>query len=211
MRKTARVGALGALGASALLLAAVAPAEDLTITYTTTGRGNEGTSTQYLTSERTRSTNGKQDTLFDFQTGTWTSIDHEKKQYSQMTVDEMEAAMNAASAQMEEASAEMANMPAAVRERMQSMLGGGGEATLTRGGQREIAGYSTQEYVISSGDSSIRSWTTTDLQPPVSLANIRRMTSVSGPLAAMAANPMFKGMSQMVEKMKEIEGFPQAS
>jgi hypothetical protein len=37
------------------------------------------------------------------------------------------------------------------------------------------------------------------------------MTSVSGPLAAMAANPMFKGMSQMVEKMKEIEGFPLAS
>jgi hypothetical protein len=158
-----------------------------------------------------RTSDGKSDMIFEYATGKMISVDHEKKQFSEMTIAEMEAAMKGASAQMQEMSAEMARMPAAVREKMQKMMGGGGEVTLSKGGQREIAGYATQEYVITSGGSTIHSWTTTGLQPPVSLENLRRLSSFAGPMAAMASNPMFKGMSEMAEKMKQVEGFPLAS
>jgi len=199
------------VGAGMLLLALPSSAEDLTIAFKTTGPGGEGTSTQYYSSERMRTSDGRTDMIFEYATGKMISVDHQKKQYSEMTLAEMEAAMKGASAQMEKMGAEMENMPAAMRERMQKMMGGGGEVTLTRGGQREIAGYATQEYVIKAGDSEIHTWTTTGLHPPVSLENLRRISSLAGPMAAMASNPMLKGMSEMAEKMREVEGFPLAS
>ena len=125
--------------AVAVLLAAHAPAEDLTVVYQTSGQGGGGTSTQYFASDRMRTSDGDSDMIYEFASGKMTTIDHKKKEYSEITVAELEAAMSSANAEMEKMTAQLENMPPAMRERMQKMMGGG-EVTLTRGGTREIAG-----------------------------------------------------------------------
>jgi hypothetical protein len=102
----------------------------------------------------------------------------------------------------------MEAMPAAMRERMQKMMGGvAGEVTVTKGGTREVAGYPTQEYILTMGEGTkMTFWNTTGLAMPVPAADLRKLAPFSGPMAAMANNPMFKGFGQLAEKMKELEG-----
>ena len=66
--------------------------------------------------------NGKTDTIMEFASGKIVSIDHQKKQYSEMTVAEMDEAMKAMAAQMEQT---MAQVPPQMREQMAKMMGGG--------------------------------------------------------------------------------------
>ncbi|MCG6924709.1 MAG: DUF4412 domain-containing protein [Acidobacteria bacterium] len=207
---------LGRTLSAAVLTAVIAApvlAEDLTVTYKTTGTGGDGTSTQYFSSERMRSHDGNLDTLFEYASGTITSIDHGKKQYSQITLAEIEEAMKAARAQMEQAMAQLESMPAAIREKMGKMMGGmAGEVTVTKGGTRDVAGYPTQEYVVTMGEATkMTFWNTTDLALPMPEVNLKRLAAFTGPMAAMAQNPMFKGFAQLAEKMQEMEGFTLAS
>ena len=203
------------LSAAALTAVIAAPilAEDLTVTFKTTGSGGEGTSSQYYSSERMRSHDGNQDTIFEYASGTFTNIDHGKKEYSEITLAEIEEAMKAASAQMEQAKAQMESMPAAIRERMEKMMGGmTGEVTVTKGGTREVAGYPTQEYIVTMGESvKMSSWNTTDLALPIPEVNLKKLAAFTGPMAAVAQNPMFKGFGEIAEKMQEMEGFTLAS
>jgi hypothetical protein len=203
------------LSVATLALAISVPvlAEDLTVTYKTSGSSGDGTATQYYSSKYMRSHDGNQDTIFEYASGTITTIDHEKKQYSQITLDELEEAMKAARAQLEQAQAQMESMPAAVRERMQKMMGGfGGEVTVTEGGTREIAGYPTREYILTMGDSmTMHFWNTTEIALPIPEGELHKLTAFTGPMAAMAQNPMFKGFGQLADKMKEIEGLNLAS
>ena len=193
----------------AVVIAAPVLAEDLTITYKTTGSGGDGTSTQYYSSERMRSREGNRDTLFEYATGKITSIDHGKKEYSEITLAEIEEAMKAASAEMEKVKAQMEAMPAAMRQQMEKVMGGmAGEVAVTKGGTREVAGYPTQEYVVTMGESLKMSyWNTTDLAPPIPRAELGKLAAFTGPMAAMGNNPMFKGFGQLAEKMQELEGF----
>jgi hypothetical protein len=203
------------LSAAALTIAIAAPAfaEDVTVTYKTSGSDGDGTATQYYSSQYMRSHDGQQDTIFEYASGTITNIDHGKKEYSQITLAEIEEAMKAARAQMEQAQAQMESLPAAMRERMQKMMGGfGGEVTVTRGGNREIAGYPTQEYIVTMGDSmKMNFWNTTEVALPVPEGELEKLSAFTGPMAAMAQNPMFKGFGQLAEKMKEMEGLNLAS
>ena len=70
-----------------------------------------------------RTSDAERDTIIEYGPGRITSIDHKKKEYSEITLAEMEAAMKAAAAQMEQANAQMqqqmANMPPAMREKME--------------------------------------------------------------------------------------------
>jgi hypothetical protein len=197
----------------AAVIAAPVCAEDLTITFKTSGSGGDGTSTQYFSSERMRTREGNQDTIVEYASGIITNIDHGKKEYSQITLAEIEEAMNAARAQMEQAQAQMESMPAAVREQMQKMMGGlGGEVTVTKGATRDVAGYPTQEYVVSMGESmKMNLWNTTALALPVPEIDLRKLASFTGPMATMAQNPMFQGFGQLAQKMREIEGLTLAS
>jgi len=203
---------LGRAVSAASLAAVIAVpvlAEDLTVTYKTTGSGGDGTSTQYYSSERMRTNDGERDTIFEYASGTIVNIDHKKKEYSEITLAEIEEAMKAASAQMEQARAQMESMPAAMRQQMEKMMGGlGGEVTVTKGGTREVAGYPTQEYKVTMGEGVKMSfWNTNDLALPIPAADLRKLASFTGPMAAMAQNPMFKGFGQLAEKMRELEGF----
>ena len=199
--------------AFAAVIAAPVLAEDLTVTFKTTGSGGDGTATQYYSSERMRTHDGKQDTIFEYASGTLTNIDHGKKEYSEITLAEIEEAMKAARAQMDQAMAQMESMPASVREKMEKMMGGmGGEVTVTRGETKEVAGYPTQEYIVTMGEGvKMNLWNTTDLALPIPEVDLRKLASFTGPMAAMAQNPMFKGFGQLAEKMQEMEGFTLAS
>ena len=203
------------LSAAALAAVIAAPvlAEDLTVTFKTTGTGGDGTSTQYYSAERMRSREGNQDTVFEYASGTFTNIDHGKKEYSVITLAEIEEAMKAARAQMEQATAQMESMPASIRERMEKMMGGmAGEVTVTKGGTREVAGYPTQEYIVTMGENvKMSMWNTTDVALPIPEVSLKKLAAFTGPMAAVAQNPMFKGFGQIAEKMQEMEGFTLAS
>lgn len=202
-----------AAACAAALLATHASAEDLTIVFKTTGEGGGGTSTSYYSSEKMRTGDAQNETIVEYAAGRITSIDHKKKEYSEITLAEMEAAMKAAQAKMEEANAQMkqqmAAMPAAVREKMEKMMGGlGSSVAVTKGGTRQVAGYTCQDYTMTMGQMlKIDSCATTALQFPAPNVDYRKFASFAGSASAMANNPMFQGMDKIVEEMKKIEGF----
>jgi hypothetical protein len=202
-----------AAAAVASLLSVPALAEDLTIVFKTTGAGGAGTSTSYYSSEKMRSGDADRETIIEYAAGKITSIDHKKKEYSEITLAEMEAAMKAATAKMEQANAQMkeqmASMPPAVREKMEQMMGGAAAAvTVTKGGTREVAGYSCQDYAVSMGPQmTTKVCATTALKPPAPDVDYRKFSSFASSAATMADNPMFKSMGKMADEMKKIEGF----
>jgi len=204
---------LVATAGAAVLSALPVLAEDLTIVYKTTGQGGPGKSTSYYSAERMRTSDAERDTIIEYGAGRIVSIDHKKKEYSEITLAEMEAAMKAAAAKMDEANAQMkeqmANMPPAVREKMEQMMGGaGGAVTVTKGGTRQVAGYTCQDYAVAMGQSmTTKICATTALQFPAPSVDYRKFASFAGSASAMANNPMFKSMGKMVEEMKKIEGF----
>jgi hypothetical protein len=201
-----------AAGAAALL-AVSARAEDLTIVFKATGSGAAGTSTSYYSSEKMRTGGGDTETIVEYGAGKITSIDHKKKEYSEITLAEMEAAMKAATAKMEQANAQMkeqmAAMPPAMREKMEQMMGGvASSVTVTKGGTRQVAGYTCQDYTVAMGQAmTTKVCATTALKPPAPNLDYRKFASFAGAGAAMANNPMLKSMEKMADEMKKIEGF----
>ena len=184
----------------ALLAALPAAAEDLTIVM----KDNRGAAqTQYYTTTMVRHAMGDHDSIIDLGAGTITMVDHQKKEYSSVTLEQLEAALKEASAQMEQA---MADVPPEMRQKMEEMMGGAmGAIAVTRGGTRKVAGYDTQQYTITMGENvKTDLWTTTALQFPFDPTQFRKMASFSNPFAA---NPMMKSAAKMAEKMKEIPGF----
>ena len=202
-----------AAACAAALLAAPALAEDLTLVFKTTGSGGAGTSTSYYSSEKMRTGDADNETIVEYGPGKIISIDHKKKEYSEITLAEMEAAMKAAAAKMDEANAQMkeqmANMPPAVREKMEKMMGGvAGAVSVTKGGTRQVAGYTCQDYAVAMGESmTTKICATTALQVPAPNVDYKKFSSFAGSASAMANNPMFKSMGKMAEEMKKIEGF----
>jgi len=195
--------------AGAVAVAALpAFAEDLTIvSKETSSNGPEKTTSQYFTKERMRRNMGDHDTIFEYGAGKITQIDHKKKEYSEITLAEMEAQMQKVTAELDKASAQLQNMPPEVREKMEKMMGGGA-IVVTKGGTRKIAGYDTQEYTIAMGTNmKTETWNTTALKLPVPEADLKKFASFAGSMGSMAQNPMFKGMSKMTEEMKKIQGF----
>jgi hypothetical protein len=187
-----------------------ARAEDVTIvSREKVGNGPEKVTSQYFTNERVRHNRGEQDTIFEYGPGKIINIDHKKKQYSEMTLAEMEAQMQKVAAEMEKVNAQFQNMPPAIREKMEKMMGGGaGEVTVTKGATRQIAGYEAQQYTIAMGaNMKMETWNTTALQLPVPEADLKKFASFANSMGGMAQNPMFKGMAKLGEEMKKIQGF----
>ena len=202
------LGRMLSVAAVAATLAVPALAEDVVIVFKTGEQGEGGRSTQYFSSERMRSADGERDTIFEYGTGTIVTIDHKKKEWSQTSLEEIQEAMKKVNAQMAQMQAQMEAMPAAMRDRMAKMMGGmAGEVTVTKGGTREVAGYPTQEYVLTMGEGfTMHQWNTTAVTLPVPVAELRKLAAFTGPMAMLASNPLFKGFAQLAEKMKEIEG-----
>jgi hypothetical protein len=200
---------LVAAAAAAVFCAMPAFAEDLTIVYKTTGPGGAGTSTSYYTAERVRTGDAARDTIIEYGTGRIVTIDHKKKEYSEITIAEMEAAMKAAQAKMDQMNAQMQNMPPAVREKMEQMMGGGaGAVTVTKGAAHKVAGYDCQDYDVKMGQMmDMVLCASTAVAPPTPNVDPAKYAAMVGPAAAFAQNPMFKGFSKLAEELRKIQGF----
>ena len=74
-------------------LAVPAFAEDLTVVFKSTGGGKAGSSTAYYSAEKMRTSDGAADTIIEYGPGRIVTIDHKRKEYSEITMAEMEAAL----------------------------------------------------------------------------------------------------------------------
>jgi Domain of unknown function (DUF4412) len=200
------------IAACAVSLAAastpVASAEDLTLVFKSTNKDGTSTATSYYSTEKMRSGDAEHETIVEYAAGKITSIDHKKKEYSEITLAEMDAAMKQAQAKMDQMAEQMKNMPPAVREKMEAMMGGAaGSVTVTKGGARQVAGYSCQDYTIAMGTTMItKLCATTALAFPIPKVDSDRFASFATSAGMMAQNPMFKGLSKVADEMKKVEG-----
>jgi hypothetical protein len=206
LRRTLAILCCAALGVVPAL------AEDLTLVFKTTGGGAPGTTTHYYSSQKMRTGDAESETIVEYAPGRIVAIDHQKKEYSEITLAEMEAAMKQAAAKMEEANAQlqqqMASMPPEVKAQMEKMMGGmAGAVTVTKGATRQVAGYPCQDYTVAMGQAmTTKLCATTALQFPAPNVDYRKFSSFAGSAAAFASNPMFKSLGKVVEEMKKIEG-----
>jgi hypothetical protein len=212
MTKTRMLLAAAACAVTIAAASRPAAAEDLTLVFKTTGKQGPSTATSYYSTEKMRTGDAENETIVEYGPAKIISIDHKKKEYSEITLAEMEAAMKQAAAKMEEANKQMeqqmASMPPAMREKMQAMMGGAaGSVTVTKGGSRQVAGYSCQDYTIAMGETmTTKLCATTALALPAPAVDYKRFASFATSAGAMANNPMFKGMSKMADELKKVEG-----
>jgi len=212
MTKTRLLLAAAACSATLAATSAPASAEDLTLVFKTTGNQGASTATSYYSAEKMRTGDAQNETIVEYGPAKIISIDHKKKEYSEITLAEMEAAMKQAAAKMEEYNKQMeqqmASMPPAMRDKMQQMMGGGAASvTVTKGGARQVAGYSCQDYTVAMGETmTTKLCATTALAFPAPAVDAKRFASFATSAGAMANNPMLKGMSKMADELKKIEG-----
>lgn len=188
--------------------AVLAQATDLAMVFSTSVDGKAGTATEYMTSNQLRMSEGSHDTIIDTKAGLITAIDHQKKEYSQMTVAELQAAMQGASKKMADMMTKqqeaMKNMPPEMRERMQKMMGGAGGPMSNikvepAAGTRKVAGYDTQLFVMTVGDSmKTQMWVTSAIKPPLEPGEMLRLQSMM--------NPMMKDMGNATAEFQKIRG-----
>jgi Domain of unknown function (DUF4412) len=211
-----RVNIKFAAACAATLFSLPVAAADLTVVFKTVSNGKESTATEYFTTNKTRTTNDSSDVIMDLAAGRLTMIDNKKREYSEITVAEMQAAMVGANEQMAAARQKqeeaMKNMPPAVRERMAKMMPGGAGGMMssikvTPGtGTRKVAGYDCQQFIMTMGESMTTDlWTTTALQMPLEPSEIVRLQSMMSPMADA------KSIASATEEFKKLRGFSLAS
>jgi hypothetical protein len=178
-------------------------AEDLTIvSKVAVGKGADTTSTQYMTTDKMRTSSGDTDTIVELANGKYIVIDNKKKEYYEMTVDEMNTAFAAMEEKMKAMEAQMKDAPAFLKKAM----GGGGPVTVAKGtAHRKIAGYDTEHYVATMGDTNkMEFWVTKEIKPPTQYYNAFK-------LQFAALGPAGQSIGKAYEEMRKIDGFPLAS
>lgn len=177
----------------ALAFAAAVPlcAEDLTVVSKVTVGDKSSTSTQYMTSTKSRTNDGQNDSIIDFPTGKMTFIDHKAKTYSETTLEEM-------AAYMDRLYRDVQGNPM-----LERMFGGSDEVTVERGKEsRKVAGYDCDEYTLSMGRSfEFEICAAKGLQPPPQYYEGRKLSYAS-------MGPMGQRFSKMFDEMKKVKGYP---
>ncbi|HEY6066547.1 MAG TPA: DUF4412 domain-containing protein [Thermoanaerobaculia bacterium] len=179
--------------ALASALALPLAAEDLTVVSKVTVGDHSGMSTQYMTSTKSRSTDGKADSIVDFPTGKLAFIDHEKKSYWETTLEEM-------AAYMDRLQKDMQGNPM-----LANMFGGAEDVSVTKGKtSRKVAGYDCDEYTMKMGEAFVFDFCAAKgLEPPPRYYEGRKAS-----YAAMG--PMAKRFSKMFDEMQKVKGYPLA-
>ena len=194
MRRALNVSVLIAVIA---LVVPCAQADDgMTITSkVTAAMGGASTSTQYITSDKIRISDGETDMIVDLKAGKMIQIDHKKKKYFEITFEEMRQ-------HFEKMEQMIASTPM-----MEKMMGGKlSEVEVEKTSEsREILGYDCTKYILNMGGSfSETLWVTPDLEMPLEYYDASKMMYASmGPMAAR--------FEKMLESIKEIDGFPLAT
>ncbi len=168
-----------------------AMAEDLTVvSRVTPSKGSPVTSTQYITTDKVRTSDGRHDTIFDIQSGRMIHVDHKKKQYYETSMEELGAAM----AEVEEL---LRSTPM-----LGQMLGQATEVKVRKGsGTGSYAGHSCQQVFMTLGEKmEFELCTAADLEVPMQYYDARKMVyAAMGPIASR--------FDKMFEEMKQLEGF----
>jgi hypothetical protein len=149
--------------------------------------------------------------LADASAGKFTIIDHKKREYSVVTLQDLEAAAAEMQARMKEMEEKTKNMPPAMREKLAGLMGGAAASVdVQKGaGTRTIAGYTCQNWVVTMGNfSRTESCVTTDVA--LSTKAWDSFQAFSSRLRTVAG-PMSKMIDQLQEKMKPMNGLPLAS
>lgn len=184
-------------------------AEDLTIVAKETKDGGSAeTRTSYIASDHIRMASERADSIIDLTTGTITVIDHNKREYFVMTKQDMDAMAQQAEAAMKQVETQMANLPPAIREKMQSLGGQAAAAVSVQKGTggRTIAGLACENWVVTIGQMSKQdTCVTTQLTFPVAAFDAyKNLTSTMGGMASSLS----KSMGSVWDKFKEMKGYP---
>jgi len=184
-----------ALVALLVALSRPAVAEDLTIVSTVnTPRGATRTQTQYLSASRMRVSGDERDTIVDLVSGKITLLDNRRKEYSETTLAELRAFLD----QMDAA---MAGRPI-----VDGAIGATASVSVEKGASgRKVAGYDTDPYTLTMGDSMrMEVWMTTTLQPPPHYFDARKILYAT-------RGPIGRRYDRLYDEMKKIAGFPLAT
>ena len=169
-----------------------ARAEDLTIVSSvTTPRGMTRTQTQYLSPSRVRLSGEERDTIVDLTSGRITILDNRHKEYSETTLDELQAFLGQIDSAM------------AGRSVFDRSIGATASVTVEKGtGGKKIAGYDTDQYILTLGDSMrMDVWTTTALEPPARYFDARKVVYAS-------QGPMARRFDRCLRRDEEDQGIP---
>jgi hypothetical protein len=177
------------------LAGSASAAEDLTIVSRVTAAKSEPTtSTQYLTPDKMRVSNGQMDTIVDLGSGKLILIDHDKKRYSETTFEEMRQYFD----QMEEM---LESTPM-----MAQMMGKVSDVQVEKTSEtRQVAGYECTKHELSMGDNFRQTvWVTDELEFPVEYYEASKaLFAMMGPMAAR--------FEKMMDEVKAIGGFALAT
>jgi len=186
---------LGAMVVAAAIVARPAAASGLVIvSEVTTPRSGARTQTQFLSTTRFRLTDDGRDTIVDLVSGRVTLVDDGRKEYSETSLDDLRAFLD----QMESAMAG--------RSLFDRSIGATASVTVQKAeGAREIAGYATQPYTLTMGDSmKVDVWMASGLRPPARYFEARKV-----PYAVMG--PMLGGRyDRILDALQHIGGLPLA-
>jgi hypothetical protein len=180
----------------ALASAVVTPAQtrlfeqDLTIHQFTTGGGMEQKSVMYFsgTAMKTTGADGS-DMIVRFDQEKIITVDHKKKIYTEITLEELQQKMNEAAKALNENKEQM--------EALKKMIGQFGPISVTKQGPGEtIAGYATEKYLVK-GPMEMEIWAAPDLKIPGAYYDIMKLN--------VPPNPLFD-MGKMFDEMKKISG-----
>jgi hypothetical protein len=175
-------------------LPSLAAAEEMTvISRTTVGGGAPTTSTQYIGTERIRTSDGETDVIMEVGSGRLTVVNHKKKEYYEIDRAQMLAGMQKFEQQMSGPAGAM----------IEKMMGGKvGEVVVQKGATRKVAGYDCTSYTFAMGENMrYETCMAQALQLPSAYYEALR-----SPYAMMG--PMGKRFQKVFDEMQKVKGFP---
>jgi hypothetical protein len=171
--------------------------QGVTMTMTTTANGRTTTSTHYFSGNASKAVTGTgADTIVRFDQQKIISIDNQKKTYSEMTFQEMQAMMDQIGKGMGDAAADPEAMAA-----IKKMMGGGNDTPLKvtmQGPGDPIAGYATEKYLVT-GPMDIQIWAAPDLKVPAAYYDSMKIRLPSNPIM---------DLGKMYDAFKQVNGWP---
>jgi hypothetical protein len=184
-----RILAFSLAFAAALSLAA----QDLTVISKTTIDGKSGTSTQWMSSTKSRTSDGTNDAIVEFKTGRMVFVDHKKKQYWETTVEEMASYMDALMKDVKG------------NPMFEQMFGGPDTVKVEKlKTSQKVAGYDCDDYEMSMGSALVFEFCAAKgLKPPPQYYEGRKYSFAS-------MGPMGTRYMKMFDEMRKVEGYPLA-
>jgi hypothetical protein len=173
--------------AGALSLAA----QDLTVVSKTTIDGKSGTSTQWMSSTKSRTSDGTNDAITEFKTGRLAFVDHKKKEYWETTVEEMASYFDALMKDVKG------------NPMFEQMFGGPDTVKVEKlKTSQKVAGYDCDDYEMSMGSALVFEFCAAKgLKPPPQYYEGRKYSFAS-------MGPMGTRYMKMFDEMRKVEGYP---